>query len=493
MKYIIIDIEDNNGGTDGHVIVVKANPVKVESGFSHLMRMFGKKYVSYAMNETEETEMFIFPFSEENKANLLRWAHAAEQEHDFWEPNEDDFYKASLLLPDNMTKEIKKHKSLRAQPKETASGIKQIVDDFKFSDSLTGIFKGNERISDVKNVPLKEGSVYSGKALQMGNICMPNGYGIKVYKEKGNTRIGSFYRGGSTGNIIWASYPDYLYAGCALEEIPNGWGFKLAKGQFTFGYYKEGKLYKDMSPFATDVYLSMTGKGLQVSPVEAEVCRIAVGRQPKEDRNFIGFQFLENGTVYLGEASKNNTHCLTGHFISFDIDGKVRYGIFDDGELVKPMSQKEYFDVYGENSDGQERIDTTTNYLESPSCRKFLITNMQTRFDFDMGPIISICAQPFDKLEITTDGNVRYDKKNAEHFYLHNEESIARIIQEKAQQNRLWLVNLDDFNTHYGNIINLATDQVEDKNFHLHNALIGLNYSNITNFDTEHVMDRLGV
>ena len=67
MKYIIIDIEDNNGWTDGHIIVVKANPVKVESGFSHLMRMFSKKYVSYAMNDTEETEMFIFPFSEENK------------------------------------------------------------------------------------------------------------------------------------------------------------------------------------------------------------------------------------------------------------------------------------------------------------------------------------------------------------------------------------------------------------------------------------------
>jgi hypothetical protein len=110
-----------------------------------------------------------------------------------------------------------------------------------------------------------------------------------------------------------------------------------------------------------------------------------------------------------------------------------------------------------------------------------------------MGPIISICAQPFDKLKITADGNVRYDNKNAEHFYLQDEESIARIIQENAQQNRLWLVNLDDFNTHYDSIINLSTDQVEYKNFHLHNALIGLNYSNITNFDTNHVMDRLGI
>lgn len=493
MKYVIIDIEDNNGGTDGHVIVVKANPVKVDRGLSHIMRLFSTKYVKYTMNETEETDIFIFPFSEENKKYLISCARSAEQEHDFWEPNEDDFYNASLILPGGKTKEIKKHISFRTQPKETTLGIKQIVEDFKFSDSLVGLFKGSERVSDVKNVPLKEGSIYSGKALQMGDICMPNGYGIKLFKEKGNTRIGSFYRGGSTGNIIWASYPDYLYTGCALEGEPNGWGFKLAKGQFTFGYYKDGKLYKDMSPFATDVYLSMTGKGLQVSPVEAEVCRIAVGRQPKEDRNFIGLQFLENGTVFLGEASKNNTHSLTGHFISFDIDGKARYGIFDDGKLVKPMSQNEYFDMYGENSDGQERIDTTTNYLDSPTCRKFLITNMQTRFDLDMGPIISICAQPFDKLEMTADGKVRYDNKNAEHFYLHNEEGIARIIQEKAQQNRLWLVNLDDFNTHYDNIINLATDQVEDKNFHIHNALIGLNYSNITDFDTENVMDRLGM
>ena len=98
MKYIIIDIEDNNGGTDGHVIVVKANPVKVEDGFSHLMRMFGKKYVSYPMNETEETEIFIFPFSEGNKANMIRCARAAEQKHDFWEHIEEDFYEKTCLF-----------------------------------------------------------------------------------------------------------------------------------------------------------------------------------------------------------------------------------------------------------------------------------------------------------------------------------------------------------------------------------------------------------
>ena len=109
VKYEEIDIEDNNGGTDGHVIVVKANPVKVDRGLSHIMRLFSTKYVKYTMNETEETDIFIFPFSEENKKYLISCARSAEQEHDSWEPNEDDFYNASLILPGGKTKEIKKH------------------------------------------------------------------------------------------------------------------------------------------------------------------------------------------------------------------------------------------------------------------------------------------------------------------------------------------------------------------------------------------------
>ena len=65
-EYVIISIDDNKRGSDGHVIIVKANPVKEDAGFAHLAKLFGKKYYTYAMSETDETEIYVFPYSENN-------------------------------------------------------------------------------------------------------------------------------------------------------------------------------------------------------------------------------------------------------------------------------------------------------------------------------------------------------------------------------------------------------------------------------------------
>ena len=56
-QYVIYSIDDNKGGSEGHVIIVKANPVKESPGFAHLTKLFGKKYYNYSMNETDETEL----------------------------------------------------------------------------------------------------------------------------------------------------------------------------------------------------------------------------------------------------------------------------------------------------------------------------------------------------------------------------------------------------------------------------------------------------
>ena len=49
-QYVIYSIDDNKGGSDGHVIIVKANPVKESPGFAHLTKLFGKKYYNYSNN-----------------------------------------------------------------------------------------------------------------------------------------------------------------------------------------------------------------------------------------------------------------------------------------------------------------------------------------------------------------------------------------------------------------------------------------------------------
>lgn len=491
-EYVIISIDDNKGGLDGHVIIVKANPVKEDKGFAHLAKLFGKKYYTYAMTETDETEIFVFPFTEEKIQSLMRSAKAAEENKLFWRPDENEFYDASLMIDKNDIRQIKKHISFKKQKQKASSGIEEIVQTFQFSDSLSGIFKGNDKITEVKNIPLAEGSVYSGKALQLGNICMPNGYGVKVFKAEGNKKIAGFFRGGGIGKVAWLSYPDkYMYIGGVFEEEPNGWGFKLAKGQFTFGYYKGGRLYKDLSPFATDIYYSMRGNKIDMGNIEGAISRLAFGLLPSEHRPFLGFQFLENGTVYIGEGFNTNEYELTGRYIRLEIDGKAACGHFKNGELIKSMTQEEYFNMYTSKSAGQEKIDLTTDYLSCADSGKYLIVAMQTKFDLDMGPILSINALPFEILTMPKNGNLSFDIKQMEYFYLHAEENIARVIKEKSEKQRLWNVNLDDFNTHYDYVQDMSSRQTFERNFHLHNALIGLEYTNLTDFDTVNVMSRL--
>ena len=492
-QYVIISIDDNNGGSDGHVIIVKANPVKEASGFAHLTKLFGKKYYKYSHMEDEETEIFVFPYSEERMQTLLDCAKDAEENKNFWVPNIDEFYDANIKMADHDIRPINKHISFKANTRKDSSGVKEIVDSMNFSNSLSDIFnEGSEKLTEVKNVPLNEGCVYTGKALQIGNICMPNGYGYKIYKSEGNKKVASFFKGGGIGNIAWLSYPKkYMYLGGVFDEEPNGWGFKLGRGQFTFGYYKGGKLYKDLSPFASDIFYSIQGKGIDMGHIESDINRLAFGLLPNENRQFEGFQFLENGTVYVGVCSNANEYDLTGRFIRFEIDGKATLGHFKNGEVVKSMSQKEYFKLYSSKGIGNEKIDLSTDYLSKPDNGLYLIVAMQTSYDLDMGPVIIINALPFDSLKMPQNGKISFDLKQMEYFYLHQEADVVHAIQESSQNQRLWKVNLDDYNNHFGYVQDMTSNDTFQRNYHLHNGLIGLDYSKIAVFDTKNVMTRL--
>ena len=69
---------------------------------------------------------------------------------------------------------------------------------------------GVNKITEVKNVSLSEGSVYTGKAIQSSQLCIPNGYGFKVYKSEGDRKVASFFQFGDIGKIAFLSYPKFL-------------------------------------------------------------------------------------------------------------------------------------------------------------------------------------------------------------------------------------------------------------------------------------------
>ena len=89
MEYVIIEIQRTIVEPDGLVIMVKANPV-VDT-MPELTKMFGRRYVRFSMNECDETENFIFPFSEDLAQNFVQIARDSQNQESFWKPNEDDF------------------------------------------------------------------------------------------------------------------------------------------------------------------------------------------------------------------------------------------------------------------------------------------------------------------------------------------------------------------------------------------------------------------
>ena len=107
-QFVIIDIEQNTVQPDGEVLIVKANEVKVAEGFEALEEMFGKKYFNFAMNECNETEVFMLPYSEELAQRLVRLARRYE-EGDYWTPDMGEFMDARLSTPKGI---ITIHKSM---------------------------------------------------------------------------------------------------------------------------------------------------------------------------------------------------------------------------------------------------------------------------------------------------------------------------------------------------------------------------------------------
>ena len=109
-NYKILSISTNSGGNNGTVIIVKANPVKllkINTGFEE--RILGATFTSH---EDDETELFVFPFSQQNSNYLISEARESDYNNNhFWEVEEYDFFDSFLKLLDGSIKPIHKHKT----------------------------------------------------------------------------------------------------------------------------------------------------------------------------------------------------------------------------------------------------------------------------------------------------------------------------------------------------------------------------------------------
>jgi hypothetical protein len=174
-----------------------------------------------------------------------------------------------------------------------------------------------------------------------------------------------------------------------------------------------------------------------------------------------------------------------------DIDGKATFGQFLNGEVEKQMTQDDYFKRYMQKGIGAEKTNLKSNYLAKADSGLYLVVSMQSSYDLDMGSIMFVFALPFDSIKTLHNGNINFDTSDLEYFCFWRNDDVMMKIKESAEKQRLWKVNLDDFNNHYGPVPDMDSDEPIERNFHIHNQLIGLEYSSFTVFDTVNVSTRL--
>ena len=70
-----------------------------------------------------------------------------------------------------------------------------------------------------------------------------------------------------------------------------------------------------------------------------------------------------------------------------------------------------------------------------------------------------------------------------EYFYLREDENVVSMIKKYVQERLLWKIKLDDFHTNYHSVLDLDQNEPLERNVHIHNRLIGLEYTCLTNFE----------
>ena len=108
-EFVIIYIRECFLESEGHALLVKVNRVEEVSEFKELEDIFDTKYYRYSMEETPETEIFLFPYTQE-LANKLLDLTRQDAGDNIFRPHPKDFYISRLQLGDGTIKRI--HKSI---------------------------------------------------------------------------------------------------------------------------------------------------------------------------------------------------------------------------------------------------------------------------------------------------------------------------------------------------------------------------------------------
>lgn len=221
-EYRIISVDDNNGGTDGHVIVVRANPVEyLKVNMGGVERILGANYCSH---ECDETEYFIFPYSEQTLHSILNQARLGD-DNDFWKPNLSEFFDSRVQIQTGEIKSCHKHTSFNKQ--------KSVVQNVDFSEKK--LFPEYYLIVAMQQTyDLDYGQVISINAIPFCNIETPMDgqihFDLKMveyfYLKSDDNVASQIHNSVSQSNRLWIIHPEdfkkahtYVYDLSSKETI----------------------------------------------------------------------------------------------------------------------------------------------------------------------------------------------------------------------------------------------------------------------------------
>ena len=198
---------------------------------------------------------------------------------------------------------------------------------------------------EIEKTPLSTGELYSGSGYWNERAFIPNGYGKKYFDGVHADIIGFFKDGNLEG-------PSYFSKGKVMHTIimknnrANGWGLKIDSGKLTFGYYKENKMVLDLTScvdWLFDAMMEMPEDQIMHFYKKSAMISVGYKRDDFTGDYTEGFHFMSDGTVYVGTTSSTK---MTGELLRFGNNADVSIGVFEKGNLVKPLSLPELIDLY---------------------------------------------------------------------------------------------------------------------------------------------------
>ena len=208
-------------------------------------------------------------------------------------------------------------------------------------ETIESIVGTDEKPAKVEKQILADGSTYTGEArLGIDGKYIPMGFGKKILNKE--VEMTGNWVDGYVNGVCYMNMHFAMITGHFVNNHPDGWCLSVDKNGYVFGVFKDDDCCCSLGE-AVLWMMRNIGMNIKMSSTKK---MILLG--DKVGDTIKGFQFLNNGDIYVGVASNHST--LTGYFFKFSHDGYIQTGLFEEGVLVENLDPKKVVEANGMDS-----------------------------------------------------------------------------------------------------------------------------------------------